>query len=635
MAEPRDRIETGGEPAGAAGGRDGGSADRAAPPPMQMPGRPGGFGPPGRGPVVKPKDFRATMKRLWTYFGAERRGLSLIAVFVLLGAALTVAGPYLIGVGIDAIHQGDIGLLQLAAIALAAAYVFEGALNLLQGWIMAGLSQRVVTSLRRALFGKLQKLPLSFFDSRPHGETMSRLTNDLDNVSNTISQSTVQLMFGVVTIFGSLVMMLTLSPLLTLTALITVPLVYLLARTITRRTRVMFREQQAQLGALNGHIEETISGQTVVKAFNREQATIDEFEDANGKLLQASIRAQMWSGFMMPLLSVINNIGFAAIALVGGLLAVNGSITVGVIASFVGYSRQFVRPLNEIAQTYNVLQSGVAGAERAFEVMDEREEAEDAPNAAPLVRPEGRVVFENVSFGYRSDVPTLRNVSFTAPAGSATALVGPTGAGKTTIVNLLTRFYDVTEGRILIDGRDIREYTRDSLRRAFGIVLQDTYLFSGTVMDNIKYGRPDATDEEVYEAARMANADVFIRRLPNGYDTLLAENGGNISQGQRQLLAIARVILAQPSILILDEATSSIDTRTELHIQEALLGVMQDRTSFIIAHRLNTIRDADAILVIDRGEVAERGDHETLMGRNGTYRRMFRGQFENLQPAGE
>ncbi|HZG86404.1 ABC transporter ATP-binding protein [Paenibacillus sp.] len=607
--------------------------ERLAPLPMPLPGRPGGFGPPGGPPgrpVVKPKDFRATMKRLWSFFGGERRGLAVVAAFVMLGAGLSVAGPYLIGVGIDAIQGGDMSLLRIIAIVLAAAYVGEGALSLLQGWLMAGLSQRVVKKLRASLFAKLQKLPLSFFDARPHGEVMSRLTNDIDNVSSTISQSTVQLMSGAFAIVGSLAMMLALSPLLTLTALVTVPLVFLLARTITKRTRTMFREQQAQLGTLNGHIEESITGQFIVKAFNREQTTIEQFEEVNKKLYDASVKAQVWSGFMMPLLSVINNIGFAAIALVGGWLAVRGDVTVGAIASFVGYSRQFVRPLNELAQVYNMLQAGVAGAERAFEVLDEREEPEDPPGAAELRSPRGRVVFENVSFGYRPDEPILRGVSFEAPAESSTALVGPTGAGKTTIVNLLTRFYDVTGGRILLDGRDIREYTRDSLRRCFGIVLQDTYLFAASVKDNIKYGRPGATDEEVVEAARMANADAFIRRLPNGYETMLTENGGNLSQGQRQLLAIARVVLAEPSILILDEATSSIDTRTELHIQEALLNVMKHRTTFLIAHRLNTIRDADAILVVDRGEVAERGSHAELMEAKGTYSRMFSNQFKNI-----
>jgi ATP-binding cassette subfamily B protein len=598
----------------------------------------GGFGPRGRGgPVVKPKNFTGTIKKLWRYLGAERKRLMFIFGILLLHSLISLAGPYLIGAAIDAIDplarsegQVDFDMLQIVTIALIAAYVTEGSLTLTQGWIMAGVSQRVVTTLRRTMFEKLQKLPLGFFDSRPHGEVMSRMSNDIDNVSNSISQSTTQLMSGIIAIVGSLVMMLVLSPILTIASLITVPLVYFLAKVITKRTSVLFKEQQAQLGKLNGHIEETITGLQVVKAFNHEDKSIEEFDEVNEKLYAVGLRAQIWSGFMMPLLGVINNIGFAAVAIVGAILALNGHITVGVIASFISYSRQFVRPLNEMANIYNILQAGVAGAERAFEVLEEKEEAPDSPDAVELRNPKGRVVFENVSFGYRPDVPILKNVSFAAPEGSSIALVGPTGAGKTTIVNLVTRFYDVTSGRITIDGRDIKEYTRDSLRKCFGIVLQDTYLFSGTIRDNIKYGKPDATDEEVRAAARMANADVFIERLPNGYDTVLSENGGNLSQGQRQLLAIARVILADPSILILDEATSSIDTRTELHIQDALLNVMKGRTSFIIAHRLNTIRDADTIMVIDRGEIVEKGSHGELVRQGGTYAGMVLGQFKNI-----
>ncbi|XEC92919.1 ABC transporter ATP-binding protein [Paenibacillus tarimensis] len=601
------------------------------------PARPGGgFGSRG-GPVAKPKNFGETLKKLWQYLGKEKKLLSVIFLFILTGSALTLAGPYLIGVAVDAMSasNGSVSfrVLEIAAIALISAYIAEGTLTFLQSWLMAGLSQRVVLNLRRSMFDKLQKLPLSFFDSRPHGEVMSRMSNDIDNVSNTISLSTAQLMSGTITIAGSLIMMLVLSPTLTLAALITVPLVYFLARTITRRTRVLFKEQQAQLGRLNGHIEETITGLQMVKAFNHEEKSIQSFEAVNAKLYEAGLKAQIWSGYLMPLLGVINNIGFAAVAIVGGILAVNEQITIGIIASFLSYSRLFVRPLNELANTYNMLQAGVAGAERAFEVLDEREEKEDDPDAAVLSGSRGHVTFENVSFGYRPDVPILKSISFDAPEGSSVALVGPTGAGKTTIVNLLTRFYDVTGGRILIDGIDIRNYSRDSLRRSFGIVLQDTYLFSGTIRDNIRYGKPDASDEEVREAAVLANADAFIRKLPGKYDTMLTENGGNLSQGQRQLLAIARVILAGPSILILDEATSSIDTRTELHIQDALLKLMKGRTSFIIAHRLNTIRDADEIMVIDQGRIVERGSHEALFERQGTYYKMFVHQFKNLEGA--
>ncbi|WNQ14277.1 ABC transporter ATP-binding protein [Paenibacillus aurantius] len=591
----------------------------------------------GRVQAVKPKQFRATLTRLWRYLGAERKLLTCVFLFLLLSAGLTLAGPYLIGRAVDAMSVNgtavDFRLLQTVLVALLAAYLADAVLTFSQSWIMAGLSQRIVMGLRRTMFAKLQKLPLAYFDSRPHGEVMSRLSNDIDNVSNSISQSTTQLMSGIIAIVGSLVMMLILSPLLTLASLITVPLVYLLARSITRKTSSLFKAQQAELGKLNGHIEETVSGIAMVKAFNHEESSIREFEEVNARLYEVGLKAQIYSGFLMPILSVINNIGFAAVAIVGGVLAVKGSITVGIIASFLSYSRQFVRPLNEIANTYNLLQSGVAGAERAFEVLDEQEEPEDPPGAVPLVHPQGRVVFDNVTFGYRPDRPILQNVSFEAEAGTSLALVGPTGAGKTTIVNLVTRFYDVTGGTIYLDGKDIRRYTRDSLRRCFGIVLQDTYLFSGTIRDNIKYGRPEATDKEMEEAAAMANAEAFIRKLPKGYDTLLSENGGNLSQGQRQLLAIARVMLAEPSLLILDEATSSIDTRTEQHIQDALLTMMQGRTSFVIAHRLNTIRDADTIMVIDQGSIAEKGSHEELLGKGGTYSRMFHNQFKNLEGA--
>ncbi|WP_152396172.1 ABC transporter ATP-binding protein [Paenibacillus guangzhouensis] len=601
------------------------------------PGGPGGgFGHRGAGrPVVKPKNFMATLTRLWQYVGTERRWLMTIFVFLIVDALLMLFVPYLIGKSIDSMtgSEGrvDFDMLEVIIIVLASAYLVDAVLTLLQGWFMAGVSQRIVMKLRSALFAKLQKLPVAYFDRQSHGEVMSRLSNDIDNVSNTISQSTTQLMSGAITIVGSLVMMIVLSPILTLASLITVPLVYLLTRTIARRTSVLFKEQQVQLGKLNGHIEETISGIEVVKAFNHEDRAIADFDAVNDRLFKVGLRAQIWSGFLMPIMNVINNLGFAAVAMVGGALAVKGMITVGVIAGFISYSRQFVRPLNDMANIFNVLQSGVAGAERVFEVLDEQEEPEDAPDAIELQNPSGHVVFEDVQFGYRPDVPILSHVSFEAEPGSSTALVGPTGAGKTTIVNLITRFYDVTAGRILIDGRDIRDYTRDSLRRAFGFVLQDTYLFSGTIKDNIKYGKPDATDAEIRAAAAMANADVFIQRLPKKYDTILSENGGNLSQGQRQLLAIARVILAKPSILILDEATSSIDTRTELHIQDALLNIMQGRTSFIIAHRLNTIRDADTIMVIDHGSIAEKGGHDQLLQEEGVYARMFNNQFRNLE----
>ncbi|WP_425059007.1 putative ABC transporter ATP-binding protein [Sporomusa carbonis] len=593
------------------------------------PGRAGGtLGGRGlKGPVVKPKNFRATLRRLWLYIRLEKRLLTIVFAVILVDAALLLLAPYLIGVSIDAMSAAgrtvNFALLEVLLLVLTATYITDGLLNFLQGWLMTGVAQRIVKGLRSALFAKLQKLPLVYFDTHAHGEMMSRLSNDVDNVSNTISQSVTQLMSGSIALIGSFVMMMVLSPVLTLASLITVPLVMLLSRTITQKTGVLFKEQQNQLGQLNAHVEETISGLEVIKAFSHENKVIAEFNDVNLKLCEVGIKAQIWSGFLMPIMNVINNIGFAAIAIVGGILAVKGIATVGVIASFLSYSRQFVRPMNDLANIFNVLQSGVAGAERVFEVLDEEEEAADSPDKAVLENPTGHVVFQNVSFGYRADVPIINNISFEARAGSCTALVGPTGAGKTTIVNLLARFYDVTSGRILIDGRDIRDYTRDSLRRCFGIVLQDTYLFSGTIKENIKYGKPEATDEEVAAAAALANAAGFIKRLPKQYDTMLSENGGNLSQGQRQLLAIARVILTEPSILILDEATSSIDTRTEVYIQDALLKMMKGRTTFVIAHRLNTIRDADKIMVISGGEIVEAGSHTELINKQGMYYQMF------------
>ncbi|MCB2288649.1 ABC transporter ATP-binding protein/permease [Clostridium sp. CS001] len=595
-----------------------------------------GFG--GRGPmgiVVKPKDFKGTILRLWKYFGGERKLLFIILIFIVLSSAIGLAVPYLIGRAIDAMtisgKSVDFGVLKIVVVILITSYVIDGVIHFFQEWLMAGVAQRIVRKLRDTIFEKLQKLPIAFFDLRTHGEIMSRLSNDIENVNTTISQSTIQLMSGIIVIIGSLAMMLYLSPLLTLASVVTIPLVFLLTRTVAKRTKVLFKTQQVELGKLNGHMEEAISGILVVKAFNHEKKAVKEFNEINTRLCNVGIKAQILSGYIMPLMNVINNIGFTVVAGVGGALAVKGTITIGIIASFLSYSRQFSRPLNDLANIFNTLQSAIAGAERVFEVLDEIEEPGDTLGAVELIKPEGHVVFENVSFGYRADVPILKNVSFNAKKGSNIALVGPTGAGKTTIVNLLARFYDVTGGEILIDGVDIRQYTRDSLRKCFGIVLQDTYLFAGTIRDNIRYGRIGAIDKEVEEAAVMANADIFIRRLPKGYETILSESGSNLSQGQKQLLAIARAILSNPSILILDEATSSVDTRTELNIQEAMLKLMSGRTSFIIAHRLSTIRDADTIMVIDNGEIVESGTHEELLQCEGFYYNMYIRQFSKSE----
>ena len=584
-------------------------------------------------PVQKPKDFSGTLRRIWGFFGSEKRSLWTIFIFVVISSVISLFVPYWIGRTVDTIAAEPINLnlLHMMVLILAIVYITDGVSNLFQGWMMAKVSQRVVQKLRNSLFHKLLKLPISYFDSHAHGDMMSRVTNDIDNVSSSISQSTTQLMGGVITITGSFIMMLTLSPIMTVAACITLPFMYLLTKTIAKRTRVLFREQQKHLGRLNGHIEETITGALIIKAFNRENQVVSNFESINENLYESGRKAQIWSGFLMPLMNVINNLGIAAIAIVGGVLAVNDAVTIGVIASFVSYSRQFTRPLNDLANIFNVFQSAVAGAERVFQVIDEHEETKDIEDAVPLCHPSGRVTFKNVSFGYKENHPILKNINFEAEPGSNLALVGPTGAGKTTITNLLTRFYEVSKGSILIDGIDIRHYTRESLRDTFGIVLQDTYLFTGTIKENIKYGRLDATDEEVVAAAKTANAHYFITRLPNGYDTMLSENGANLSQGNRQLLAIARAILKDPAILILDEATSSVDTRTELAIQNAMRKVMRGRTSFVIAHRLSTIREADTIMVIDDGQIKESGTHEELLRQKGQYSEMYESQYKNIQ----
>jgi ATP-binding cassette subfamily B multidrug efflux pump len=611
-----------------------------------MPSRGPGFGagPGMRGaPKVRPRNLRGAVGRIWAYFKGERLRIGMVFGFILLDSAMGLAGPYLIGRGVDAIAA--IGLpggpmvasalgtlrppvvaLAIAAFALLAAYLGGAILQTLEGWIMAGVSQHMVRNVRVELFDKMQRLPLAFYDTRPHGDIMSRLTNDVDAVSVTVSQSAVQLMSGVVVVAGTLAVMLSLNPLMALAAMVPVPLIFLLTSTISRRTRVLYKDQQDALGELGGHIEETVSGIQAVKAFGREPQASRRFAIINEKLRRYGTRAQIYTGFLMPMMNVIGNIGFATVAVMGGFLAVHGLISVGLIATFISYSRQFVRPLNDIANTYNTLMSAVAGAERVFEVLDEAEEPVDGEGAKELLRPRGEVEFRNVDFGYRPDVPVLQGVSFDAPPGSVTAIVGRTGAGKTTIVNLLSRFYEVSSGSILIDGIDIRGYTRASLRRTFGVVLQDGWLFAGTVRENILYGRPDASEAEMRGAAELAGAAHAIERLPQGYDTPLVESGANLSQGQRQLISIARAVLAAPTFLILDEATSSVDARTELHIQRGMMELMRGRTSFIIAHRLSTIRDADAVLVVEAGRIVERGNPEELAARDGYFKKLYETQ---------
>lgn len=594
----------------------------------------GNVGGGGRGrPVQKPHDFAGTMKMLWRALSGLRGQLAVVCGIALVISGASVVIPLISGAAIDACGTGpgevNFPVLHNFVVLLAVAYGVDVGLIFLREFLMAGLSQSFVNRLRRDMFAKLQKLPLWFFDSHESGDLMSRLTNDMDTISGSVGQAAIQLVTGVLTVSGTLIAMIVKSPILACTVLVTVPLIYFLTRTVTKRTGPLFKKQQAVLGVLNSHIEETITGVETVRAYGKEEMVARQFEEQNDFLRRVGTSANVWSSSIMPLLNVINNFGFVLVSAVGGVLALRGSITLGTIAAFVSLTKQFVRPLNEIANTYNTFLSAIAGAERVFDVMSEPEEIDDRPGAVALSEASGgaSVEFSDVSFGYRPDTEILHNVSFTVPARTRAAFVGPTGAGKTTIINLLTRFYDVTGGAILVDGRDLRDYTRDSVRSTFGVVLQETYLFGGTILDNIRYGKLDATDEEVREAARVAGADRFITRLQNGYNTVVADNGGNLSAGQRQLLALARAVLSDPPILILDEATSSVDTRTELRIQRIMANLMENRTTFIIAHRLGTIRDADCIFVVDHGEIVERGNHAELMEKRGTYYQMYTSQF--------
>ncbi|OPY10332.1 MAG: putative ABC transporter ATP-binding protein [Syntrophus sp. PtaB.Bin001] len=583
----------------------------------------------------KAKSSRATLMRLWGYL--KRQKLSFLMVFsmILVSSVLSLIGPYLIGRAVDAMAGGraEVDFRRLATISLTLLAVYLG--GALVTWaqihLLVGISQKTVKELRNELFAKLQTLSLRFFDRHPHGELMSRLTNDIENINNTLSQGIAQIFSSVILLGGAFVMMLALSPSLTVLSLLVIPPGIFLTGAIARRTRHYFSGQQAELGEMDAYIEEHVSGARVVKAFGREQNSNREFQTINSRLFQVGLRAQVFSGIVPPLMNMVNNLSFAIVAAVGGWMAVSGTITVGIIASFLNYSKQFARPINELANQYNSLQAAIAGAERVFEVMDEEPDLTNSPSMLDLqdIDIAGDVVFDNVSFAYLAGQPVLKGITLHARPGQTIAIVGPTGAGKTTIVNLLTRFYDIDAGSITIDGHDIRKVSKESLRRSLGIVLQDTYLFTDSVQENIRYGRLDATDEEVELAARLANAHSFIERLPYGYKTVLGEDGGNLSQGQRQLLTIARAILAEPSILILDEATSSVDTRTELNIQEAMLKLMKGRTTFVIAHRLSTIRNADEILVINDGRIIERGTHEQLLKARGFYYDLYNSQFES------
>ncbi len=599
--------------------------------------------PDGRGPMgvpipgAKAKDTRGTLWRLGDYLKQQSRSLLGVALLVTASTVLGLLGPYLIGKAIDTyILANDLPGLARIALLMFVIYAATSLTTWLQSYFMAAVAQRTVREIRNALFAKLQTLSLSFFDRRSHGELMSRLTNDVENVSLVLSDSVTQLISSVLTLVGATVMMLALNWRLAAVSLMTIPLMVYLTKWIASRTHRGYREQQEALGSLNGLIEETVTGGRVVKAYCREEAAIAEFEVANRQLQTASTRAQTFSLVLAPLTNMVNNVGYAIVAGAGGWMALQGWVTVGTIAAFINYAQQFGRPLNQIANLINTIQSALAGAEHFFEILDQVPELADAPDATSLEHVRGDVIFDDVTFGYKPGLPVLKHASLHAEPGQTIALVGPTGAGKTTIINLLSRFYDIDSGAIRIDGHDIRDVHKSELRRQLGIVLQDTYLFSTSVMENIRYGRLDATDKECMAAANLANADSFIRHLPQGYQTQLSEGASNLSQGQRQLLAIARAILADPGILILDEATSSVDTRTEKRIQEAMLRLMEGRTSFVIAHRLSTVRNADKILVINAGFIIERGTHEGLLAQGGFYHHLYVSQFkrrDGFQPA--
>jgi len=580
--------------------------------------------------IQKPKNAKQTLKRLWKLLSGQRIKLIIVAVFVTLSTAANLLGTRFLGIAIDEFIVPDnfSGLFKLL-ILLAAIYVIGAILNRIQILLSVKISQTVVTDLRQKLFEKFQTLPLKFFDTNSHGDLMSRATNDIDTIANSLNISLSQAISSLITIIGSLFFMLILSPILTMVTFISLPVLFLITSFITKRSKIYFKRQQDVLGELNGRIEEVISSQKVVKVFVKEDDEIREFSKLNKNLNQVGIKAQIFSGLMGPVSTMINGINYALITLAGSVLAVYKLITIGDITSFVMYTKQFTRPFNELASQYNMLILAVVGAERVFDILDRSPEPYDKENAVELKDIKGKVIFDNVTFSYNKEKIILKNVSLTANPGETIALVGPTGAGKTTIINLLTRFYDIQKGEISIDGINITDIKRNSLRKSLGIVLQDTYLFTGTIRDNIKYGKLDASDSEIKQAAVLANAHEFIHRLPDGYDTVLSEDDDTLSQGQKQMISIARAILANPSILILDEATSNVDTRTEVKIQKAMLNLMKGRTSFVIAHRLSTIRNADLIAVINDGKIIERGNHKELLSKKGFYYNLYMNQFNN------
>ncbi|MDT7964148.1 ABC transporter ATP-binding protein [Clostridium perfringens] len=609
--------------------------------------RKGGMGGPmgrmGGGPraVEKAKDFKGTMKKLGVYLKPYSLSIAIVILFAIGSAAFSIVGPKILGKATTKIFEGlvqkitgvpdasiDFGYIGNIAMILVALYLVSSLFGIIQSFIMSGVAQKVSYNLRKQISEKMDTLPLNYFDTRTNGEVLSRITNDVDTVNQTLNQSLSQIITSVVTLIGVLIMMFSISWIMTLATFIILPVSMVLISLVVKKSQKYFKSQQEYLGHLNGQVEEVYGGHNIMKAFNREEASTKDFDELNNTLYKSAWKSQFLSGMMMPIMSFVGNLGYVLVSILGGWLTIKSVITVGDIQAFIQYVRSFNQPISQMAQVANIMQSTAAAAERVFEFLDEEDEVKDPVNSADPSEIRGEVEFEDVHFGYNEDKIIINDFSVDVKPGQKVAIVGPTGAGKTTIVKLLMRFYDINSGSIKIDGYDIRDFKRADLRNLFGMVLQDTWLFNGTIMENLRYGRLDATDAEVKEAAKAAHVDHFVKTLPDGYNMVLNEEASNISQGQKQLLTIARAFLKDPKLLILDEATSSVDTRTELLIQKAMEKLMEGRTSFIIAHRLSTIRDADLILVMKDGDIVEQGNHEELLEKGGFYSSLYNSQFE-------
>ena len=598
-------------------------------------------GPMGRGmqPGEKPKNFKASIKKLIQYIAKYKIGIFVVMLFAACSTVFTVVGPKILGKATTALTEGlmakirgtgsiDFGKIGSILLFVLGLYLLSAIFSFVQGWIMTGITQKVCYQLRKEISEKIDRMPMKYFESRTYGEVLSRITNDVDTLGQGLNQSITTIITATATMIGVLIMMLSISPLMTLIAIVILPISMALISLVTKKSQKFFRNQQEYLGHINGQVEEVYGGHLVVKAFNREKDTIEEFDRTNKILYDSAWKSQFLSGMMQPIMMFVGNLGYASVALTGGLLAIKNIITIGDIQAFIQYVKNFTQPIQQIAQVINMVQSMSAASERVFEFLEEEEENQIVANPADISRITGEVTFDHVHFGYDPEKIIINDFSAHVLPGQKIAIVGPTGAGKTTMVKLLMRFYDVNRGEIRLNDSNIKDFNRRELRDAFGMVLQDTWLFKGTIMENIRYGRLDATDEEVIAAAKAARADHFIKTLPGGYQMELNEDASNVSQGQKQLLTIARAILADNKILILDEATSSVDTRTEIEIQKAMDNLMRGRTSFVIAHRLSTIRDADLILVMKDGDIIEQGTHETLLAKNGFYAELYNSQFE-------